>query len=121
MRLTLNIVMKTIFDRDVSDREAGYVARALDEVMNWYANQTDLEDKQELTPEDLRYQNAIEQLERSLYAMIHQHRDRGEFKSDLLSMLMQVQDADDGSKMSDRQLRFNPRLHCDRNTASKWC
>jgi cytochrome P450 len=37
--------------------------------------------------------------------MIHQHRAGGVFKDDLLSMLMQVQDADDGSQMSDRQLR----------------
>ena len=38
-RLTLDIVMKTIFDRDVSDREAAHVAHALDEAMNWFTSE----------------------------------------------------------------------------------
>lgn len=36
MRLTLNIVMKTIFSQDVDESEANAVARALDVTMNWF-------------------------------------------------------------------------------------
>ncbi|MBD3886062.1 cytochrome P450 [Phormidium tenue FACHB-886] len=127
MRLTLNIVMKTIFDRDVSDSEANHVAHALDEVMNWYM--TEEENADEIHREnwldrtvkaihqtlqsvgisigesDRDYQKAIAQLDQTLYAMIQQRRDNQETGEDLLSMLMQVEDADDGSRMSDQQLR----------------
>jgi cytochrome P450 len=52
---------------------------------------------------DRHYQDAIAQLDETIYAMIdHRRETKGD---DLLSLLMQVQDAEDGSRMSDRQLR----------------
>ncbi len=96
MRLTLNIVMKTIFDQDVTDGEATYVAHALDEAMNWAITQE---------KDDRRYQNAIASLDATIYAIIQRRCGSGVEGNDLLGMLMQVQDADDGSRMSDRQLR----------------
>ncbi|MUG95619.1 cytochrome P450 [Scytonema sp. UIC 10036] len=106
MRLTLNIVMKTIFNRDVTDGEASYVAHALDEAMNWFVYQMNnsLVEEQDSNV-DRRYQDAIALLDDTIYAMLKHRRSSGEEGEDLLGMLMQVQDADDGSRMSDRQLR----------------
>jgi cytochrome P450 len=102
MRLTLNIVMKTIFNLDVSDRDAGNVARALDEAMNWFDIQQQDADS---TSADRRYHDAIALLDETIYATIDRRRTSGSEGDDLLGMLMQVQDADDGSRMSDKQLR----------------
>jgi cytochrome P450 len=87
MRLTLNIVMKTIFDQDVTDGEARYVAHALDEAMNWAITQE---------KDDRRYHDAIALLDATIYAIIQRRRASGVEGNDLLGMLMQVQDADDG-------------------------
>jgi cytochrome P450 len=123
MRLTLNIVMKTIFDRDVNDSEASRIAHALDEAMNWFTVQgkEDADDQPSWLSQglntmaqvfkfgqsesDRRYQAAIAQVDQTLYAMIQQRRSQDTPGHDLLGMLMQVKDADDGSRMSDRQLR----------------
>ncbi len=124
MRLTLDIVMKTIFDRDVSDGEANHIAHALDEAMNWSTDQGQVNDcstwldrslnavTQILqsvgigqSESDRRYQEAIALLDQTVYAMIQQRRRNDATGDDLLGMLMQVEDADDGSRMSDRQLR----------------
>jgi cytochrome P450 len=106
MRLTLNIVMKTIFDQEVTDGEATHVAHALDEAMNWFADfyADHSAEPEKLQAEQINFQNAIDLLDQTLYAIINQRRHSG-MRGDLLSMLMQVQDADDGSRMSDRQLR----------------
>lgn len=108
MRLTLNIVMKTIFSRDVSEEEAKDVAHALDVAMHWFESKR----KQGFLiwewfprPENIRYRNAIHQMDKTIYAIIDQRRTSGEEPGDLLSMLMQARDEDDGSQMSDKQLR----------------
>jgi cytochrome P450 len=109
MRLTLDIVMKTLFDQDVTDGEASHVAQALEKAMNWFAVQGmegragEADDTR--SPLDRGYQDAISLLDETVYAMIRQRRASGADGNDLLGMLMQVQDADDGSRMSDRQLR----------------
>ncbi len=123
MRLTLNIVMKTIFNRDLSGEEAQDVAHALDVTsgeeaqdvahaldvtMDWF------ESKRQQNfillewfpiPENIRYKNAIKQMDKTIYQMINQRRASGENPGDLLSMLMAAKDEEDGSQMSDRQLR----------------
>ncbi|MBD2664127.1 cytochrome P450 [Richelia sinica FACHB-800] len=128
MRLTLNIVMKTLFDQDVNDGAAGTIAHALDEAMNWVEYQetqdvmsalTEIGEMQQLSagrdfPQatqeayqdmDQRYQEAIKLLDETVYAMINHRRSSGVTGKDLLGMLMEVEDADDGSRMTDKQLR----------------
>lgn len=56
-------------------------------------------------PENIRYRNAISQMDATIYSIIEQRRTSGEDPGDLLSMLMQARDEDDGTGMSDRQLR----------------
>lgn len=108
MRLTLNIVMKTIFNQDVSTSEADTIAHALDVAMNWF----DSKRRQNFfilewfpRPENVRYRNAIKAMDDSIYSIINQRRESGEDPGDLLSMLMAARDEDDGSQMSDQQLR----------------
>lgn len=108
MRLTLNIVMKTIFNQDVTEGEAQNVANALDVAMDWFESKR----KQNFLiwewfprPENVRYRNAIQQMDETIYNIINQRRTSGEDPGDLLSMLMQARDEDDGSQMSDKQLR----------------
>lgn len=108
MRLTLNIVMKAIFNQDVSTGEADTVAKALDVAMNWF----DSKRRQNFLiwewfprPENIRYRSAVSDMDDTIYEIIRQRRENGEDPGDLLSMLMSARDEDDGTGMSDRQLR----------------
>lgn len=107
MRLTLNIVMKTIFDQDVTDEAANHIAHAVEVGLNRFEGRLKAEAMGETLPatEEARYQSAIALLDETIYAMINHRRSTGEMGGDLLSMLMQVRDADDGSQMTDQQLR----------------
>lgn len=108
MRLTLNIVMKTIFDQEVTIGESSKIAHALDVAMDWF----DSKRKQNFLiwewfprPENIRYKTAIEEMDQTIYALIQHRRQSSKKGEDLLSMLMAAEDADDGSRMSDKQLR----------------
>ncbi len=108
MRLTLNIVMKSIFNQDVSTGEAETVASALDVAMNWF----DSKRRQNFLiwewfprPENVRYRNAISAMDDTIYKIIRDRRESEEDPGDLLSMLMSARDEDDGTSMSDQQLR----------------
>lgn len=120
MRLTLNIVMKTIFDQDVQDTAAGSIAHALDVAMNWVEYQeaknvmaalTEIGELRSLNADmpseemDQRFQDAIALFDDTVYSIIQHRRTNGTTGKDLLGMLMQVEDADDGSRMTDKQLR----------------
>lgn len=108
MRLTLNIVMKAIFNQDVSTGEAETVAKALDVAMAWF----DSKRRQNFLiwewfprPENVHYRNAVGGMNNTIYDIIRQRRESGEDPGDLLSMLMSARDEDDGTGMSDQQLR----------------
>lgn len=108
MRLTLNIVMKTIFNQEVGEGEARDISHAVDVAMDWFESKR----KQGFLilewfprPENIRYKNAIKQLDKSVYSIINQRRSSGESPGDLLSMLMEARDQDDNSQMNDKQLR----------------
>lgn len=108
MRLTLNIVMKTIFNQDVGEGEAKDIAHAVDVAMDWFESKR----KQGFLilewfprPENIRYKKAIQQLDKSVYNIINQRRSSGENPGDLLSMLMEARDEDDQTQMNDKQLR----------------
>ena len=109
MALTQAIVAKTLFDADVSDEATpspatsnaadGGLRRAPREppslLPGWVP-----------TPANLRTSaRAIRRLDEVVYRMIAARRQSDEDRGDLLSMLLQAQDADDGSRMTDRQVR----------------
>lgn len=108
MRLTLEIVAKTLVDADIAD-EAEDVGEALGAVMAHFSDQGSgvflrmLPDSIP-TPSNLRYRRAQRQLEEFIYGIIDERRKSGRDTGDLLSMLLHARD-EDGGRMSDEQLR----------------
>jgi cytochrome P450 len=107
MRLTLDIVGKTLFGADVGDR-AREIARCLEHVTARYADPVAMTvprwDRLP-TPLNRRFDAAVARLDRIVRDLLASHRagKTGDGK-DLLSMLMAARD-EDGSGMSDDQLR----------------
>jgi len=105
MRLTLQIVGKTLFDADV-ERDAQEVGKSLELLLEIGANfrRAIFVPHWLPTPTNLRAKREIAQIEKILYRIIGERRASGRDTGDLLSMLLSAQD-EDGSGMTDRQLR----------------
>jgi cytochrome P450 len=105
MRLTLQIVGKTLFDADV-ERDAQGVGKSLELLLEIGANfrRTIFVPHWLPTPANLRVKREVALIENILYRIIGERRASGRDAGDLLSMLLSAQD-DDGSRMTDRQLR----------------
>jgi len=106
MRLTLEIVARTLFNADVSG-EADYVGKVLSEIVKPFASQATLKwivDNRFPTPYHFRFHKLARQIDEIVYRIIAERRKSGRDEGDLLSMLLQAQD-EDGSQMTDRQLR----------------
>jgi cytochrome P450 len=114
MALTTAIVTRTLFGADVPAR-AEDIATALREIgehfnSRLYSLRYWLPDSVP-TPGNRRLHRAVRQLDAIIYHLIEQRRrelaagNAGTDRGDLLSMLVQVRDEDDGSRMSDKQLR----------------
>ena len=105
MRLTLQIVGKTLFDADV-ERDAKDIGKSMELLLELGADfRRTLFIPQWLpTPTNIRLERAIRQIEKVLYRIIAEKRASGRDAGDLLSMLLAAQD-EDGSRMTDKQLR----------------
>jgi len=105
MRLTLQIVVRCLFNSDVSS-DVDRVGETLGELVKPFAAQATLKwilNNRLPTPQHLRFHRLAKKIDRVVYRIIaerRQHDDTG----DLLSMLLKAQD-EDGSRMSDQQLR----------------
>ena len=105
-RLTLEIVVKTLFNSDVSN-DADHIGEILTSLVKPFASQATLKwilDNRLPTPEHRRYFNAVSEIDKIVFRIIAERRASGSDEGDLLSMLLEAQD-DDGSQMSDAQLR----------------
>jgi cytochrome P450 len=104
-RLTLEIVVKTLFDADVT-RDAQDVGKSLELLLELGANfrRTLFVPHWMPTPTNLRIKREIAFIESILYRIIGERRASGRETGDLLSMLLHMQD-EDGSRMTDKQLR----------------
>jgi len=106
MRVTLKIVAEALFSSDV-EKVTERVGRALDTLMHMDAVFLNplgpIISKLPLPINTLRKQMTAE-LDDVLYGMIRSHRERGD-QGDLLSMLLAARDEDDGTGMSDKQVR----------------
>lgn len=108
MRLTLEIVMKSIFNKDVNAGEAKVVADALDIAMHWFESkrrQNFLVWEWFPRPENIQYRQAIAQMDAAIYQLIQARRNNNEESHDLLSMLMNAEDEETHERMNDKQLR----------------
>ena len=105
MRLTLEIVVRCLFNSDVSS-DVDRVGETLGELVKPFAAQATLKwilNNRLPTPQHLRFHRLAKKIDRVVYRIIaerRQHDDTG----DLLSMLLKAQD-EDGSRMNDQQLR----------------
>jgi cytochrome P450 len=57
------------------------------------------------TPTNLRIKRVVRRLDNIIYGFIKERRVSGQDRGDFLSMLLHAQDADDGSRMNDKQVR----------------
>lgn len=108
MRLTLQIVMKCIFNANVDEGEAKVVANALDVAMHWFESkrrQNFLAWEWFPRPENVQYRHAIAEMDKAIYNLIRERRSSTDRPNDLLSMLMEARDEDTGEQMDDKLLR----------------
>jgi cytochrome P450 len=107
MRVTLSIAGKTLFDVDVRS-QAAEVGRALTDTMEsfWMALMpfADVIERLPVGPMH-RARRGRERLDAIIYGMIAERRKSPLDRGDLLSMLLLAHDEDDGSTMTDRQVR----------------
>jgi cytochrome P450 len=106
MSVTLSIVGKTLFDAEI-ENEADEIGRALTEAFELFDRVSSpiafLLNVLPL-PSNFRFLRARKRLDETVYRLIAEHRKSGD-RGDLLSMLLQAQDEDDGTFMTDQQLR----------------
>ena len=106
MRLTLEIVVKTLFNADVSN-DADKVGRVLARIVTPFAGQATIKwimDNRLPTPTHRQFNRDAREIDAIVYRIINERRSGGQDEGDLLSMLLKAQD-EDGSHLSDQQLR----------------
>ena len=105
MRLTLQVVGKTLFSADV-ERDAPQVGETLHVLLEYTADFRRLVMTPQWLPtkQNLQAKRAVRRLTEIIDRIIHAHREAGADNGDLLSMLLQAQD-EDGSRMTPQQLR----------------
>jgi cytochrome P450 len=106
MRLTLEIVVRCLFSADIST-DVDHVGDTLKELVKPFASQATLAwilNNRLPTPAHLRFHKFAKRIDDVVYRIIAERRASGKDEGDLLSMLLAARD-DDGSQMSDQQLR----------------
>ncbi len=106
MRLTAQIVTKTLFDAEMTDAE-GDIGHDLEAAMTFYANPLSMWPawRHVPTPTNLRFRSTLRRLNAVIYRLIQERRSTGtQGRGDLLSRLLEAQD-EAGQKMSDTELR----------------
>ena len=106
MQLSLEIVLKTLFDTE-SEGDAERIGSVLDILIDQVsaAAVRPIQFPDWLpTPGNRQYNAALSKLDAIIQRIIQEHRQRTTDNGDLLSTLLHVQD-EDGSRMTDKQLR----------------
>src|SRR5437899_6479257 len=106
MRLTLEIVVRCLFSADVSN-DVHHVGETLKELVKPFASQATVKwivNNRLPTPYHFRFHALAKRIDDVVYRIIAERRASGKDEGDLLSMLLAAHD-EDGSQMTDRQLR----------------
>lgn len=106
MKLTLDIVGKTLFGADVAS-DAAEVGEAVKAAMERYLSVAWFMfflPPSLMAPGNLLFRGSLRRLDTVIYRIIRSRRESQYDPGDLLSMLLQEQ-AEDGSRMTDQQLR----------------
>ncbi|HWE50625.1 MAG TPA: cytochrome P450 [Bryobacteraceae bacterium] len=101
MRLTLDIVGRTLFDVELIGK-ADSLGRDITQAQRAAVLQMRLPFK---LPFQWKSEAALRRLNETVYAMIRERRASGEDKGDLLSMLLLSKDEDTGQHLTDQQTR----------------
>jgi cytochrome P450 len=107
MRLTLEIVGKALFDAELAG-DASAVGEALTFSMRQMMDgMVRLVPTPPVvpTPGNLRLRHAVKRLDEIVYGMIRERRASGVDHGDMLGMLLATRDADDGTGLTDREVR----------------
>jgi len=107
MRLTLDIVGKTLFDAELAGEAStigGALTEAMEQMMNALIRLVPLPPIIP-TPGNLRMLRAVKRLDNVVYSMIRERRASGVDRGDMLGMLLATRDADDQTALSDREVR----------------
>lgn len=105
-RLTLEIVVRCLFNADVSG-DAGEVGTTLKKLVKPFSSQATLKwilNNRLPTPYHLQFHRLAKRIDRVVYRIIAERHASGRDEGDLLSMLLAAHD-EDGSAMKDEQLR----------------
>jgi cytochrome P450 len=107
MQMTLAIAGRTMFSADVRG-DAATVARGLE--LGMRAQMANLKSPIRLgyhwpLPRHLQMRRAVALLDEIVYRLIREGRARGTDRGDVLSILLLARDEDDGSGLTDRQVR----------------
>jgi cytochrome P450 len=106
MRLTMQIVSKTLFDVEIEE-EVEAIGRSFDliirEIARRFRRPVRIPDAIP-TPGNRRYRRGVVLLDKLVERVLRERRNRPGDRGDLLSMLLEVRD-EDGQPMSDKQLR----------------
>lgn len=107
-RLTMEIVTRTLFSAEITDRDAEAIWEALAEIARPFSRQATLKwiaDNRLPTSAHRRFFRHVARLDEVVYRIIAERkRAPAEDRGDLLSMLLAARDEDD-TRMTDRQLR----------------
>jgi cytochrome P450 len=106
MRLTLEIVVKTLFNADVS-ADADKVGRVLSRIVTPFAGQATIKwilDNRLPTKTHRLFNQDAREIDAIVYRIINERRRSGRDEGDLLSMLLKAHD-EEGGRMNDTQLR----------------
>jgi cytochrome P450 len=107
MRLTLEIVGKTLFDAELggdADDVGEALTRAMTEMMNGMIRMVPMPPVIP-TPGNLRLRHSVRKLDEIVYRLIRERRASGVDRGDLLGMLLATRHEDDGSALSDVEIR----------------
>ena len=106
MRLSLGIVVKTLFDNDDAGdtRKIGHVLDILIDQVSAAAVRPIQFPDWFPTSGNRQYNAALAELNTIIEQIIREHRQRGASSNDLLSTLLQTQD-EDGQRMTDKHIR----------------
>ena len=107
MHLTLEIVGKTLFNTEVGDEanQIGAAMTTLVELFNFLLLPFSEYLEKLPLPHSIRFKRARKTLDTVMYGIINERRRSGKDEGDLLSMLLIAQDEDDGTTMTDEQVR----------------
>ena len=107
MRVTMEIVVRTLFGTGIDPRDANAVSDAfnvtIDRIAIRFRRPVKIPDWIPV-PSNVKFNQSIRQLDRLIYGFIRERRASAERGNDLLSMLVDAKD-ENGEAMSDKQVR----------------